>query len=261
MQTMIETNIIFVTYPIGAGGWFLASLLNSTYTNTLEHIKQNARGSGHANMELSRLNNWYTLVQDNIIQDILYQTNTDTMSEQDRIEYLRKSLVASPEYGNEITHVISLHCQNLNLFLKAFPNSKSIIIDIVEEDLDKCVFNFIYKVLPLNLKYFETVCNTHNRDFKKYSPFLQNINLESLENLKWISTDIKKTIPFVTIEDEFQDRITHINYQDYINVADPMELVLYLNNFLKTNWSSDVIDSLVDEIVLYRLKQPLYPTT
>jgi hypothetical protein len=259
MQKMTETPIIFVTYPVGAGGWFLASLLYSTYTNTTELIRHNARGSGHANTEISKLNNWYISVQDSTIQDILYQKNIDSFSSDQRIEYLRNTLIAAPQYTNNMTHVISLHCQDLNLFLKAFPNSKAIIIDITKDDVDKCVFNYIYKVLSLNLKYFETLCKRHNRKYLKYVNFLQNIDLESLKNLQWISKDIEMTIPIVPIEDVCKSRTMNLNYQNYIGIADPHELVLQLNNFLKTSWSSSIINTLVNELVLYRLKQPPYP--
>lgn len=256
---MIETPIIFVTYPIGAGGWFLASLLSSTYTNSINFLKQNAQGSGHENTEIAKLNNWYTLVTDNVIQDILYQKNINNFLPEQRIDYLRNSLVASPNYNNKNVHVISLHCQDINLFLKAFSNSKAIIINITTDDVDRCFFNFVYKVLSLNLTYFQTLCDRHNQDYFKYVKFLQDINLESLEKLKWIVNDIKLTIPCVSIEPLLNSRVLNINYQEYVESADPLDLILKIDKFLNTNWPENIINSLVDHLVLYRLKQPIYP--
>ena len=260
MRSMVNSPIIFVTYPIGAGGWFLASLLNSAYTDTVDSIKHDTRGSGHDNTEISKLNNWYTSVQDNTIQDILYQKNISILSTDQRIEYLRKTLIASPQYNNIMTHVISLHCQDANLFLTAFPNSKAIIINITNDDIAICTFNFIYKVLQINLKYFETFCKMHGRDYAAYVNLLQSIDLSSLKKLQWIAKDIEMTTLSVPIDDLYNSRVLYLDYQDYIYNADPLELLQQLNDFLRTDWSAKTMDRLADEIVLYRLRQPLYPT-
>jgi len=130
MKKLIDspTPIVFVQYPVGAGGWFLASLLYTAY-HTSEAIKHNAVGSGHNNTQIETINNFRMIALEDAYQSILYQT-ASTMSHTDKIEHIRNTLVNNPYKEEELIHPISIHCQDINIFLEAFPNSKAIQIVI-----------------------------------------------------------------------------------------------------------------------------------
>ena len=259
MKLLIDTPLIFVSYPIGSGGWFLSSLLYSAY-NSLT-IKHNTQGSGHSNKDITFLNNWYTyMVTNEIAQDILYQKNYDTLSYNDRVRYVANNFKSAPGVDPANVQVVSIHCQDTNILLDAFPKSKAIIIEITEDNIQKCVFNFIYKVLALNPIYFKKVCEDYGKDYDVLTKYLGYVNLESLEKLSWVSDLINMTNHKVDIKDEFEDRVFRISYDDYMNNADPSDLILAFNEFLQTNWSSHTLDHLQTELVMYRLSQPPLPT-
>ena len=258
MELLNNTPLIFVSYPIGSGGWFLSSLLYSAYNSSA--IKRNKRGSGHTNTDITFLNNWYTyMVTNETAQNILYQKNYDTFPYDDRVKYVANNFKSAPGVNLADIQVVSIHCQDTNILLEAFPTSKAIIIEITEDNLQKCMFNFIYKVLALNPIYFKKVCEDYGKDYNVLTKYLRYVNLESLEKLSWVSNLINMTNHKVDIKDEFEDRVFRISYDDYMHNADPTDLMLSFDEFLQTNWSADTLDHLQTELVVYRLSQPLLP--
>jgi len=261
MKKLIDspTPVLFVQYPVGAGGWFLTSLLYTAF-NTLETLKHNSNGSGHANTKITSLNNFAMISLEDTYQSILYQTESN-MSREDKIEYIRNTLVNNPHNEEKIIHTISIHCQDINIFLEAFPNSKVIQIEIKDEQIPLCAFNFIYKVLKGNLIYFEKICNDYGKDFEVEKQYLKNINLDSLDNLKWINNLIEVSNIKNEILEKFDNQVLTIDYDQYIKYADASHLISYIENFLQAKWGTEIKKRLVDELELYRTIQPAYPQT
>jgi hypothetical protein len=261
MKKLIDspTPILFVQYPVGAGGWFLTSLLYTAY-HPLEILKHNSNGSGHDNNKIMSLNNFEMSKLEDAFQSILYQTESN-MSCDDKIEYIRNTLINNPHKEEEVIHTIPVHCQDINVFLQAFPNSKAIQITIKNEHISLCTFNFIHKVLRENLTYFEKVCNDYGKKFEVEKSYLENINLTALENLKWINKLIDKSNIKEEIVEQFDSRVLTIEYDQYIKYADAGHLISYIGNFLQAKWSPLTKHKLVDELELYRTIQPTYPQT
>lgn len=260
MKKLVDspTPILFVQYPIGAGGWFLASLLYTAFYTT-ETIKHNSQGSGHANTKIASLNNFSRISLEEIYQSILYQTST--MSYDDKIEYIRNTLINNPHNEEKIIHTISIHCQDINVFLEAFPNSKAIQIEITDQQIPQCAFNFIHKVLKTNLIYFEKVCNDCGKNFEIEKKHLENFDLSALDNLKWINNLIDMTNTKNQILDKFDSRALIIEYDQYIKHANAGHLIASIEKFLQTEWSILTKKKLVDELEWYRTIQPTYPQT
>ena len=260
MKKLIDssTPIVFVQYPVGAGGWFLTSLLYTAY-HPLETIKHNSQGSGHANTKITSINNFSMISLEETYQSILYQTSTMTYDE--KIEYIRNTLTNNPHKEEEIIHTISIHCQDINVFLETFPNSKAIQIEIKDEQIPLCAFNFIHKVLKTNLIYFEKVCNDYGKDFEIEKQYLENVNLTALDNLKWINKLIDKSNIKEEVIENFDNRVLTIEYDQYIKHADAGHLIACIDNFLQANWSTQIKNKLVNELELYRTIQPTYPQT
>lgn len=260
MKKLIDssTPILFVQYPVGAGGWFLTSLLYTAY-HPLETIKHNSQGSGHANTKITSINNFSMISLEETYQSILYQTSTMTYDE--KIEYIRNTLINNPHKEEEIIHTISIHCQDINVFLETFPNSKAIQIEIKDEQISLCAFNLIHKVLKTNLIYFEKVCNDYGKDFEIEKQYLENVNLTALDNLKWINKLIDKSNIKEEVIENFDNRVLTIEYDQYIKHADAGHLIACIDNFLQANWSTQIKNKLVNELELYRTIQPTYPQT
>jgi hypothetical protein len=260
MKKLIDspTPILFVQYPVGAGGWFLTSLLYTAY-HPLETLKHDSNGSGHANTVITSINNFVIISLEDTYQSILYQTES-SMSRDDKIEYIRNTLINNP-YKEEETaiHTISIHCQDINIFLEAFPNSKAIQIVIKDEQIAQCTFNFIHKILKTDLIYFEKVCNDCGKDFEIEKQYLKNVDLTALDNLKWIHELIELSNTKNEILEKFDSRVLTIEYDQYIKYADAKHLISYIENFLQAQWGTQIKDKLVDELELYRTIQPAYP--
>jgi len=259
MKKLIDspTPILFVQYPVGAGGWFLTSLLYTAF-NPTETLKHNSNGSGHANTKITSLNNFAVISLEDAYQSILYQTES-TMLRDDKIQYIRNTLINNPHKEENIIHTISIHCQDINVFLEAFPNSKAIQIEIKDKQIPLCAFNFIHKVLKTNLIYFEKVCNDYGKDFEIEKQYLKTVNLTALDNLKWINKLIDKSNIKEEVLEKFDSRVLTIEYDQYIKHADADHLITCIDNFLQAEWSPLTKNKLVDELELYRTIQPTYP--
>lgn len=261
MKKLIDsaTPILFVQYPVGAGGWFLTSLLYTAY-HPLETLKHDSNGSGHANTKITSLNNFAMISLEDTYQSILYQ-NESTMSRDDKIQYIRNTLISNLPCEDYCVHTISIHCQDINIFLEAFPNSKAIQIEIKDEQISICTFNFIHKILKTDLIYFEKVCNDCDKDFEIEKQYLKNIDLTALDNLKWINKLIDKSNIKEEVIEKFDSRVLSVEYDQYIKHADAGHLIACIDNFLQAEWSQLTKNKLVDELELYRTIQPTYPQT
>jgi hypothetical protein len=247
------TPIVFVQYPVGAGGWFLTALLYSAF-NPSETIKHNLWGSGHANTKIMSLNNFYAISLTETYQSILYQTTTTTSLEQ--IEYVRNTLLMDSHCEEHSVQPISIHCQDINIFLQAFPNSKVIQIAIEDRHVPMCAFKFIHKVLQMNLVYFEKICGDYSKDFQEEKRHLEQVDLKSLA---WINQLIAQSNIKTPVLDEFDTRVLTIDYDQYMLEADAYDLLDYIGKFLQADWADSVKYQLADELALYRTMQPPYP--
>lgn len=261
MKKLIDsaTPIVFVQYPVGAGGWFLTSLLYTAY-HPEETLKHNSNGSGHANTKITSLNNFAMISLGDAYQSILYQTESN-MSHEDKIQHIRNTLINNPHTEENTIHTISIHCQDINVFLEAFPNSKAIQLEITNEQISLCAFNFIHKVLRGNLIYFEKICKDYGKDFEVEKLYLESVDLTALDNLKWINKLIDKSNIKEKIIENFDNRVLTIEYDQYIKHADADHLISCIDNFLQAGWSPLTKNKLVDELELYRTIQPTYPQT
>lgn len=261
MKKLIDssTPIVFVQYPVGAGGWFLTSLLYTAF-NPEETLKHNSNGSGHANTKITSLNNFAMISLEDTYQSILYQTESN-MSRNDKIQHIRNTLINNPHTEENTIHTISIHCQDINVFLEAFPNSKAIQLEITNEQISLCAFNFIHKVLRGNLIYFEKICKDYGKDFEVEKLYLESVDLTALDNLKWINKLIDKSNIKEKIIENFDNRVLTIEYDQYIKHADADHLISCIDNFLQAGWSPLTKNKLVDELELYRTIQPTYPQT
>ena len=241
------------------GGWFLTSLLYTAF-NPEETLKHNSNGSGHANTKITSLNNFAMISLEDAYQSILYQTESN-MSRDDKIQYIRNTLINNPHKEENIIHTISIHCQDINVFLEAFPNSKAIQIEIKDKQIPLCAFNFIHKVLKTNLIYFEKVCNDYSKDFEIENQYLKNVDLLALDNLKWINQLINKSNIKEEVLEKFDSRVLTIEYDQYIKHADAGHLIACIDTFLQAEWSPLTKHKLVNELELYRTIQPTYPQT
>lgn len=259
MKKLIDsaTPIVFVQYPVGAGGWFLTSLLYTAF-NPEETLKHNSNGSGHANTKITSLNNFAMISLEDAYQSILYQTESN-MSRADKIAHIRNTLINNPHKEENIIHTISIHCQDINVFLEAFPNSKAIQIEIKGDQVSLCAFNFIHKVLRGNLIYFEKICKDYGKDFEVEKLYLEKVDLLALDNLKWINNLIEVSNIKKEVIEQFDSRVLTIEYDQYIKYADANHLISCINDFLQANWNIQITNKLVDELELYRTIQPVYP--
>jgi hypothetical protein len=87
MKTLTESSVLFVHYPTGAGGWFLASLLHYAADQSTPFYFD-AHGSGHANQAIRLINNWYTdIVCSPIGMAIIHNNEHELYSKSDRINF------------------------------------------------------------------------------------------------------------------------------------------------------------------------------
>jgi len=130
---------------------------------------------------------------------------------------------------------------------------------IKDEHIPLCSFNFIHKILRGNLIYFEKVCKDYDRDFEVEKLYLENINLTTLDNLNWIHNLIDMSNIKNKILPKFDNRVLEIDYDQYIKYADAKHLISHIDDFLQAQWGTQIKNKLVDELVLYRTIQPVYP--
>ena len=131
MTKLQDVPCVFVHYPTGAGGWFFSSLLYYCFDNS-EPLLFDQVGSGHANRSISYTTNFYKdFLQEDQGLDIIYDRNYENFSHEERIKYIRSKLLVAPD-SDISTHVISIHCKNINVFLEALPLLKVVQINIEE---------------------------------------------------------------------------------------------------------------------------------
>ena len=266
MIKLTEVPIVFVHYPKGAGGWFLASLLQHSFDRT-EHIEINNVGSGHLNTRIGQINSFYSnFIETKKGLEILLSINFQDFPYADRIDYLRENLFAN----KKITQTISIHATDIDIFLEAFPNSKCIQIIVEDQDLIKCAINLLYKNVrtqPIGkIAAFTNLSKEMNRTDKEIEEdilFLDRIDEGWLTRFDWVIPFINQYNQVVSTNEKFDDRVLEITFNEYM--TDPIDNVLpALLNFAHSDNNyytrievedKEMSNNLYKWMISYRLQQ------
>jgi hypothetical protein len=257
MKYLKDAPTIFVHYPIGAGGWFLSSLIYFAYDQS-EPFEFDNKGSGHNNRAIQYINNFYKdFLGSKEGADILEDANYENFPQQQRLAYLRDNLLISPLAKDSVPQVISIHCRNINIFLEAFPNSKCIQINITDDQKKLCRFNYLFKILSTTEIHFETFCRDNGlseTEIKNAKVKIQNLK-DHFDEFEWTSKSITKLNKTVENYPEFDKRILEIFYNEYIN--DPADYLLAeICKFLEISLEENLRNDLTGYIFQYRALQP-----
>lgn len=261
MSLLADSPVIFVHYPTGAGGWFLSSLLHYSFDQS-EPFTFDQVGSGHSNRSIQYINNFYKdFLQTQQGKNIIYEKNYHVFSKEDRIKYIRDSLLVAPNVDKSVPHTISIHCQNINLFLEALPKAKCVQITISDTDLLKCTFNYLFKILAITPHNFETFCAERGiveKQFEIAKEKIQNLNAENLKWFEWAVAFIKDTAKAVDNDQKFSDRMLEIPYDKYMNYRHDLMLEEIIE-FTNPDCSMLLFHKLAGYVLSYRLTQPRFP--
>lgn len=257
MNNLYDTPIVFVHYPTGAGGWFLASLLHYGFDQT-EPFSFDQYGSGHSNQSIRKINNWYDEILRNPIgQAIIHNDEYDKYSREERIKFLRENLCSTEEFKNNIPHVISLHCVDINLFLEAFPNSKC--IQIIVEDYNLLICTVLFLTKKLAFEQFVQFASQFNIPEDQYREIFNNLNniqtLEDLKSFSWAIPYVESLNKGVENNVDYDERFLEIMFTDWIN-DDPSAILNAFFKFINVFPDRKVFDNLVIYMEKYRTQQP-----
>jgi len=256
MTKLTEVPVVFIHYPTGAGGWFLSAIIHYSFDQSVP-FRFDQVGSGHANDHVRYINNFYTDVTlTKEYELIMSDSKYDEFSWDDRIKFLQDNIVAN---RTDITHTISLHCKNINVFLEAFPNSKCIQITIEDDDWLVCAGNFLYKRL-MTKTLFNVFCEKNGvTDIETaYQKFLKiKDSRENLEYFAWATAYVESTAKSLPNFTQFDNRIMEITFKEYM--FDELDNVLTaMLNFAEVKYDRHLYDELYGYVLRYRLEQPKF---
>jgi hypothetical protein len=260
MTKLHDVPCVFVHYPTGAGGWFFSSLLYYCFDNT-EPLLFDQVGSGHANRSISYTTNFYkNFLQEDQGLDIIYDRNYENFSHEERIKYIRSKLLVAPD-SNISTHVISIHCKNINVFLEALPLLKVVQINIEEKDLLKCTYNYLFKVLSQTPINFYTFCEERGitgDELEIARQKIQNLNKENMEYFRWVVPFIEETNQTISNDDRFLNRIYEISYTEYMSM-DIEIMMRQILDFVECQYDQGLFEQACGHVLSYRMTQPTFP--
>jgi hypothetical protein len=254
MQKLTELPLVFVNYPSGAGGWFLASMLQQCVNPKLELVVDHL-GSGHANTYIYHINMFYRdKLLSEIGKSIIDNANYHEFSKDQRILHLQDSVGINNFTDRYL--MISLHCANLDIFQAAFPQAKFININIDDHNIETCRYNTLYKALKVRPELFEGMVDTYKKDYNECLARVQDLNRENLEWFNWIDHEIKKFNPNNRYENS--EHVLNVSYDEYMSTIDELFLSKLLN-FLNLDIDDELFDKTIGNLVLYRISQPKLP--
>lgn len=257
MLKLADLPIVFVHYPTGAGGWFLASWLWQAF-DPREPVTFDKQGSGHAMQAIRNINNFYTdILESEQGMQIIHDNNYENFSYQERIKYLRENLTTTDYAPHpQIPQVISLHCCNVNLFMEAFTKAKCIQITVDEDDWLACTGNFLRKKMVTRERFdqFCTELGIGDLDqlWEKYLKLADNI-----KDFAWAIPYVQSTAKNQENKSEYDDRFLEISYKDYMH-DDPESLVRAIINFTTFSPNDILFNDMVNNIIVYRALQLEY---
>jgi hypothetical protein len=253
MKYLDQLPVVFVNYTPGSGGWFLASLIQQ-FINPSLNLTIDRKGSGHANTFIYHINNFYKdYMHSEIGESIIHNTNLQTYSLTDRIEYLKQSVKINNPTNETI--VISLHCADLEIFLQAFPCAKFVCININDEHILKCRYNLLYKAMQARPELLQGLAKMYQKDYDQCVQWSKNLTKENLEKFDWIDAEVRKFMPESSYA---QDNVMNVDYDNYIN-GDEIIFLDSIIEFLDLNIDQKQFDDGVASLVTYRFSQPRLP--
>lgn len=259
MTKLADHPMLLIHYPTGAGGWFLASLLHYAYDQRHPLSFDNV-GSGHANQHIRLINNWYDeIIPTAIGEALIHDYHYDMYTEQQRIDFLRDNLSATELFDKNTVHVLSLHCANINVFMKALPYSKCIQINVNDDDLLKCTGLFLKK--KLSFEQFAIFAQQFSVPEYQYSSLFQKLqHIQTLDDL----VDFHWAVPYITSlqknvenDTEFDTRMFEIMFTDLMT-ANADQLIQSLLTFMEHTVSQQTYDNLINYLETYRNQQPFF---
>jgi len=260
MPLLADFPVIFVHYPTGAGGWFFSSLLYNCF-DTSDPLLFDQVGSGHANRSISYTTNFYKdFLQEDRGLDIIYDRNYENFTKSQRVDYIRNKLLVAPD-ADISTHVISIHCKNINVFLEALPLLKVVQINITDGDLLRCTYNYLYKVLSQTPLNFHTFCEERGitgSELEIARQKIQNLNKENIEYFRWVIPFIQETNQTIPNDAKFVSRIYSMMYEDYMTI-DPGIMMKEVLDFVQCEYDRDLFETACGHILSYRMTQPIFP--
>lgn len=249
MKLLKNKPIIFVHYPKGASGWFLASLLHQGFDPTASLLVDKNGGTNH-NLEIQQTNNFLYLLSTDTGK--ILTTTIDLIP--DDIIFLQRSA----EYFDEKLecHVISIHCANINVFLKAFPNSKCIQLIVEPQYKLYCLYNWLTKIISHSDKSFIDLCNEYGKDPETLKDVFDNLTMENVQAFEFAMDKVNLTAKQVPNDMHFDDRILEIDYVDFMT-DDADFLSTAILNFVHGTYSDKLYDNFVKNIINYRFSQKI----
>ncbi len=253
MNYLHELPVIFVNYTLGSGGWFLAALIQKWENPNVDVVIDN-KGSGHANVYIRHINNFYRdYMHSDLGQAVVHDIKWDQFDQKQRIEYLQQSVKISKSDSSAI--VISLHCANIDLFITAFPTAKFICINIDQDHILQCRYNFLFKAISSRPELFHGMAKEHNKNLDTSLHQIQNLNKQNFEALSWVDPEIVKFIPKKIAGNK---NIMNVYYKDYL-WGNEYEFLDSIAEFLNVQINQEQFNETVDMLVNYRLSQPRLP--
>jgi hypothetical protein len=257
MHKLKDLPIIFVHYPAGAGGWFLASLLYNA-SDPVHAFVFDKLGSSYVNKQIRAINNFYTVfTKSEKGMQIIRDTDYDAFPHEDRIAYLRDTLTsvtgAPPAH---IPHVIALSCCNINVFMEAFPQAKCIQINIDKDDVIVCTANFL-RWGPKTREKFDQFCNSNGVEstdalWGKYITIADNPH-----EFVWATSHIESTAKKIPNNPKLDDRFFEIMYKEFM--FDDLDNVLgSIVKFMGFSTNNLMYDEMCNNMLIYRGQQLSY---
>jgi hypothetical protein len=253
VKKLHELPIIFVNYTIGSGGWFLSSLIQKWINPSLDLIIDQ-KGSGHANTFIYHINNFYKdYMHSDIGLSVVNNSNLDEYSQEQRVNYLKNSIKINNPNNDAI--VISLHCVDLDIFIKAFPEAKFICINITPEEIRRCRFNVLYKAVSARPELFDGMVAAHNKNLDECMSKLKTLNKENLEFFSWVDAEVIKFMPYRSYN---SNNVINVDYDSYLN-GDDIVFLDKIAEFLDLDIDQAQFDDAVASLITYRFSQPPLP--
>jgi len=257
MHKLKDLPILFVHYPAGSGGWFLASLLYNA-SDPIHAFIFDQIGSSYANKQIRTINNFYTeFAKSEKGMQIIQDTDYDSFSLEDRIAYLHdtlKSVKGAPL--ERVPHVIAISCCNINVFMQAFPQAKCIQINIEQDDLLVCTANFL-RWGPKTREKFDQFCKSNGIEptdalWEKYTTIGDNP-----QEFSWAKSHVELTAKNVPNSADYDDRFFEIMYKEYM--FDNLDNVLgSIVKFLGFTTNNLMYDEMCNNMLIYRGQQLRY---
>lgn len=249
---IIDKNLVFVSYPPGAGGWFLCALAHYFYYPD-DGIKFDTVGSGHANKNIRQFNDMYSDgLQSDFGKAIINGTSYDKWTKAERIEQIQ----AAEHPFTYDNLVISTHLADLNIVHESFSNAKFIKIDIEPSDVRKCRYNMLYKRMTQYPEFMKGLAEEYGKDPEEEMKKLFPLTAKNLDSFYWIDAEILRFK-----NDNFNTdvaNVLNITYSDLLTQDEEVFLDTLLE-FLDLLPEQHVYETALDALMRYRLTQPRVP--